>query len=51
MNRQQFSGAVGVRVIRADDDVVVAQFVHDVRDVVGRFAGDVDSILAQEVAF
>ena len=45
MNRQQLGGAVGMGVVGADHDIIVAEFADDVRDIVRGFAGDVNAIL------
>src|SRR4030095_11367239 len=45
-----FSGWIAVRIVRADQQMILAGVLGDVRDILVRFASDVEPVLAEQIS-
>src|SRR4030095_7422709 len=45
-----FSGGVTVRIVRADQQMILAGVLSDIRNILVRFASDVEPVLAEKIS-
>src|SRR4029434_688408 len=45
-----FSGGITVRIVRADEQMILAGILGDVRDILIRFTSNVEPVLAEKIS-